>query len=40
MKKNFEIPVVEIIKFTTEDVLTTSTLGLREDELGIDVLTK
>ena len=35
MKKNFEIPTVEIIKFRAEDVLTTSAVILREDELEI-----
>lgn len=35
MKKQFEDPIMEIIKFTAEDVMTLSTAILRDDELGI-----
>ncbi len=35
MKKSFEIPILEIIRFTTEDIMTVSSEFLREDELGI-----
>ena len=35
MKKQFEIPFIEIIKFATEDIMTVSSALLRNDELGI-----
>lgn len=35
MKKQFEVPIMEIIRFKSEDVMTVSAAILREDELGI-----
>ena len=35
MKKEFEVPQIEILSFSSEDILTTSNFGDTQWEIGI-----